>query len=107
MNCRLRTYSVNPPGNYIYHQHGDKPRKFGPEPLIQSLAQNMASYRTANNLPRASVQECLVDADRFTAQRLGCDRKWTVPVEGESNDVPMLASSVYVGGGCAGCGVQL
>lgn len=104
MTHRLRTYDQVPPGGFRYQQNGPKPRKFGPEPSIQNLSQQVASYRKANKLERPGIADVLIDVDRQNAARLGNDPRWTVPVDASSGTVSISPTSPVLGGSCAGCG---
>ena len=108
MACKLRSYDVNPPGGYSYQQTQGIARAFPSEPLIEALAKNISAFRTGNNLPRASILECLEDADRYNCARLGCNKAWCVDI-GSATGIqttsinpthPLVAP-------CKGCGAQL
>lgn len=108
MNCRLRSYELNPPGNFFYEQTEGIYRKFHAEPLIEAQAANVSSFRRGNGLPRSSITEALQDIDSYTCQRLGCDNRYCV--SRDSNSAPVTAlneSSPILSPGCRGCGARL
>ena len=110
--CRLRSYEVNPPGGYLYVQTQGVKRNFPAEPLIEAQAKIVSAFRAGNNLPRANVRQCIEDIDRFNAQRLGCNRQWTVPINstGETKTISLANTHPLVsasGGGCKGCGATV
>lgn len=108
MSCRLRSYDGPLPGNYSYAQTEGIPRAFPSLPIIESLAQDVLSFRRANNLPRASFQECLVDVDQYNAARVGCSDRYTVPVNTPADAVThSMAKSHPLITPCKGCGVTL
>ena len=108
MSCRLRSYEGPLPGNYSYVQTEGITRSFPSVPVIESLAQDVLSFRRANNLPRASFQECLVDVDHSNAARLGCSDRYTVPINTPAEAVThSMAKSHPLITPCAGCGAKL
>ena len=106
--CRLRSYDVNPPGNYSYVQTQGIKREFPSVPLIESLAQDISAFRAGNGLPRASIKESLEDADHYNAERIGCHRNWCVDVNAETGEQTIaLAQSHPLITPCKGCGAPL
>lgn len=106
--CKLRSYDGPLPGNYSYVQTEGIKREFPSVPIIESLAQDIAAFRQGNNLPRASVKECLLDADHYNARRVGCDRAYTVPIESPSEaQTVSLSPNHPLITPCAGCGANL
>ena len=102
--CRLKTYEVTPPGGYPYRE--DDGRKFAASPMIEDTAKSVASYRAANNRPRASVREALEDVDRYTCQRLGNMPQWCLCNEHAEGQIALGSSSPIVSG-CKGCGARV
>lgn len=101
MICRLISYDLVIPGQYRYEDRQNGSHKFGPNPSIVSLAEELASFRSANKLKRATYDECVIDIDRYNAQRLGCNRLWCVPVDAV---VIQTEAAARRGTGCRGCG---
>ena len=109
MNCRIRAIDQTIPGGWLYEQTGYKPRKFGPHPIVEPLASEMSSYRTANNLPRATHDECVTDASYFNGTRLGCDPRWTIQGDADYPDQPRRIEEPdwKRPKGCKGCGAKV
>jgi len=107
--CRLRSYDINPPGNFFYVQTQGIKHVFASHPIIEGLAKEVSSFRAANKLPRASVQQALEDVDHWNAARLGCHNSWTVPINSvaETKTTAMPVSSPYVTKPCKGCGATI
>ena len=106
--CRLRTYEISPPGTFPYVQTEGIHREFEAQPLIEAQAQIVSAFRSGNNLPRASIQECILDIDHYTAARLGCSRQWTVPIDSVASDQAInLPQDHPLITPCKGCGAQL
>jgi len=98
---RLISHLNCPPGSFWYEQNENGiPRKWDSTPLISDLASTVANFRKANNLPRASKAEALVDIDRFTCDRLGNDKIWCYQ-DGKTYDEVV---STYKPVGCTTCG---
>lgn len=107
MKCyRLRTYDVSPPGGFPFEQTNGIYKKFPAEPLIEAQARNVASWRGANNLARATVREALEDVDRYTCRRLGGMAGFCAPCSGE-HEVALGSSSPIVAPPCRGCGAPV
>ncbi len=103
MSHRLRSNQASPPGGFPYYQGGDKPHKFTSVPVIEDQAKAVSSYRTANNLPRASLEETLIDVDRYTCARIGNNPRFCIPC-GENDPVSSAVTAPPPVGGCKGCG---
>jgi hypothetical protein len=97
MSCRLRDKTTTPPGTFIFDQGG---RKFS-GPFAPSVAGQISSFRVANRLPRASLDESMQDLVDATCARLGSDKKYCI-CDGEP--IPGHPTQVAT---CAGCGAQL
>ena len=106
--CRLRSYDGPLPGNYSYVQTEGIKRDFPSVPVIESLAQDLSSFRKGNNLPRSSVKECLLDVDHYNAQRVGCHRDYTTAIDSIADaGKTSLPQSHPIITPCKGCGAQL
>ncbi len=105
VHYRLRSDSIIIPGRFAFFQDGEKSHNFQPTPVASSLASEVLSFRKANNLARASMEECLQDVIDFNGYRLGGDPRYFVKIdqdEGRSFSQPPSE-----GQGCSGCGVVL
>lgn len=107
MRFRLKSYDQVPPGSYVYQQTKGIKRKFGPLPSIEMLAGEVSSFRTANNLPRASIQESLIDVDQYTCWRLGGMRAFCVAVDDEARAASALSPTSPIAAPCYGCGASI
>lgn len=103
---RLRSYDVSPKGGYYFSQEGDKPRNFPNSPMIEPLAQQVATYRSANGLPRASYHEALEDVDSYQCRRLGNNPRYCIPCA-ENNTLVAVADNAPGLKPCAGCGAPI
>lgn len=103
---RLRTYEVSPPGGFIYQQTQGITRKFK-GPLIEAIAGQVADFRKANGLPRASVREALEDVDHYTCERLGNMAQWCVSCDPKDRIVALAPTHPIVAPPCAGCGAPV
>lgn len=102
MSYILISKELVPPGGFSFVQTGDKPRVFASQPMAESQAQIVSSYRRANGLPRGSVSESLQDVMTYTCQRLGNNPKWCTQVEdGVTLDYAAMPKP------CAGCGAKV
>lgn len=106
MKYRLRSYDQAPPGGYPYTQTKGIRREFPSVPMIEHQAQIVASFRKANGLPRASVQEALSDIDCQQCLRLGNMPAFCVPSD-SANIVALNQSSPIVAPPCKGCGAPV
>lgn len=102
MGHQLKSYNVNPPGNYSYEQTQGIPRRFGAQPVIEGIVKTVSNFRIANKLQRASLAECLEDVDRYTCARLhnNPDYCWDCPQSFEESH----KSHLFVKPSCASCG---
>lgn len=106
--CRLASYDVSPPGGYLFEQTEGIKRSFPTSPIIEALAQDVSAFRAGNNLPRANVRQCIEDIDHQNAERLGCHRGWTVPIDAPADAKAIsLPESHPLITPCAGCGAKL
>ena len=98
---RLRSFDVNPSGNFPYEEPAPYARSFPAEPMIEAQAAIVSKYRIAMNKPRSSVPECIDDISIFTCQRLGGNSTYCTG----TNGTPMRS---FPAGGqpvpCATCG---
>jgi hypothetical protein len=105
MRCRLRSYDTVIPGGLIYDQPYNGGVKHFAGPLIETLAQAVAGFRSGNNLPRATPKEALIDIDQFNAMRLGCHKKYTVMLDSNNQQQTALNSAISPTiTPCKGCG---
>ena len=105
MGWQLRSYDVSPPGRYPYEQTQGIYHFFPATPYPEAQAQAVASFRQANNLPRATQAEALLDIGAYTCQRLGNMPAFCVNTDNPT--VALNASSPVVDTGCRGCGAKL
>lgn len=101
MIWRLINHNDVLPGAFRYEDRQMGSHRFGPNEDIDKLAAEVSSFRTANKLKRATVEECLIDVDRFNAARVGGNPRWCVPVDSE---VIHSEAAARRGTGCKGCG---
>ena len=105
MSCyQLRGYDQTPPGGYPYQDPSGK--LFPSLPLIESQAQTVAAWRSANGKPRATVKEALQDVDHYQCARLGNMGNFCVPCGGPAG-VSLNVSSPIVAPPCKGCGARV
>ncbi len=103
MPWQLRSYDVAPPGNYPFEQFDGIYRKFPATPYPEAQAQNILSFRQKNNLPRATLQESLLDLGTYTCQRLGNMSAYCINTDNPvPSNSPMVAQR-----GCRGCGAPM
>lgn len=105
VHYRLRSDSIVIPGRFQFFQDGEKSRNFSAAPVAKGIANEVESFRKANNLARSSFAECLQDVIDFNGYRLGGDPKYFVKIdqeEGRSFSQPPAQGQT-----CAGCGVVL
>ena len=83
-------------------------RSFPALPLIEGLAKDISAFRTGNGLPRPGFKECLEDADRYNAARLGCNRAWCVDI-GSATGIQTTAMNPThpLITPCPGCGAKV
>jgi len=114
MRYRLRSYDQSPPGGYCYGPDGGFARRC--RPVIEDIARELSAYRTGNGLPRASIQECLMDADSAQCQRLGNNPTYCIPCgqvksaahpELPAQTVALQANAPLIAPPCQGCGVVI
>jgi hypothetical protein len=74
--------------------------------MIEDTARRVASYRAANNRPRATVREALEDVDAQTCRRLKRDPQWCLFGEQASGQISLGDSSPIVTP-CHGCGIKV
>lgn len=105
MACfRLRSYDQSPPGGFPYVDPSGK--TFASQPLIEAQAQIVASWRAANNKPRAGVRDALVDIDHYTCARMSNNTGFCVPCD-PSGAVALNVSSPIIAPPCSGCGAPV
>lgn len=107
MNCfRLRSYDITVQGGFTYEQTVGVYRKFGPEPLIDAVANQVYDFRRANNLPRATLRESLEDVDHYNCAKIGNNQNFCVPCDGQAQ-VAVNWTSPMVAKPCGGCGAPV
>ena len=111
MACfRLRSYDQSPRGGYFYDQYSadKKPLKsFGPEPVIETISNQVAAFRRGNSLPRASYKEAMEDVDHYQCRRLGNDPQFCIPCNSDSPGEMAIGGSAPGMGHCKGCGARV
>src|SRR5947207_3238839 len=101
----LKSFDLNPPGNYWYEmQYNGKRKVWPPQPEIAAQATIVSSFRKGNGLRRASVKECLEDISEFTCRRLGNNPSFCT-----NSSTPSLALNVSspIISPCHGCGAPV
>ena len=116
---RIRRYENAPPGQYYYKllfqngkeepyqglcKHTANCHQFGPSPTINEPARRLSAFRTANNLPRATLTEATEDVDTFTCNRLGNSSTWCYDTDKPYAEVNPSAKPAAP---CSTCGHQL
>lgn len=105
MSWRLKTHTTCPPGEYRYEQTQGVIRKFKQHSDINTLSREVAAFRAANRLPRATFAEALEDVDFFNCQRLGFGEAWCYNTDKNfAATTPKLAKA---SGGCGACGAKV
>lgn len=104
---RLRSYDLNPPGNYPYEQTTGIYHQFPALPLIEAQATTVQQFRAGNGLPRASFLECLEDVDSYQCQRLGNPTRFCVETDAAQPIVALNESSPAIAPPCRGCGAPV
>jgi hypothetical protein len=71
----LKNFNTLPPGGwrYVQPETGYKVNEMGP---ASDAAKTMLIHRRDNNLPGATMQQCFIDLDNATCERLGNDPAW-------------------------------
>lgn len=102
--CKLIALTPFPPGAFPYSQTVNGVTYKWPDVGLDlvSQAQKISSFRKANNLPRASLDDSIEDLNIYTCQRLGCDPRWCD--DGVTKQVHIQTNT---GGGCRTCGVRI
>ena len=95
----LKSYSNPLPNNYVYEQNG---HSFKANPIIEEVVKDVSNFRIANNLPRASLSECLEDVDCYNCAIRKNDGRfcWDSPESFER----IHKDHRFVKQNCAGCG---
>lgn len=103
---RLITHSKCPPGQFYYLQSEGAAHRFASTPEINTLAQVVSNFRSANHLPRTSYAEALEDIDAFTCARLGNDPRWCyqTQIPFDQTAPSILANQARP---CATCGAKV
>ncbi len=109
MSCfRLKSYDQAIPGTYYYEfNYKGQKRTLGPFPIIEDCAKALQDFRVRNGRPRATIQECLQDADHYQCQRLGGMSQYCIPCDLDPSQVVMSKTAPLIAGPCKGCGAQL
>lgn len=103
MSWRLKSHTQAPPGGYPYEQREGIQRKFKTTYDIAVDAKAVADFRQGNNLPRATLAECMEDIDLQTCQRLGNMPRWCYDTEQSYvATTPKLRPK-----SCSGCGAKV
>jgi len=104
MPFKLISWTPFPPGAFPYEQTVKGVVYKWPDVGLDlaSQAQKIASFRKANNLPRASLDEVVSDLSEYTCQRLGFDSRWC-----SDGSTPTQAIQHVERRGCATCGAKL
>jgi hypothetical protein len=76
MSWILKSYSNPLPNNYVYTQTEGIHHRFGSNPIIEEVVKAVSNFRIANNLPRASLSECLEDVDLYNCAVRNNDERW-------------------------------
>ena len=97
---RLISYDNPLPGGYYFSQDGHTWKG----PTIESVAQPLLAYRSANGKPRATYKECVIDVDCYQCQRLGNNPRFCT---GQSEGVISMASNAPGLEPCKGCGARI
>lgn len=109
MKCThvLRSFDINPPGNYFYLQTQGLRREFGPSPDIIALGNEVYQFRKGNDLQRATLKESIDDISCYVCFCLGGMSSYCVPINNPNTALALNASSPVVAPPCSGCGVRL
>lgn len=103
MSFHLRSFDNPVPGGYQFTEGGSKPRKFRQQPVPEPLAREVAAYRAANGLPRATYPESLQDVSSFQCERLGNNPAYCVSSDIVGNIIPLAADAPGLAP-CKSCG---
>lgn len=98
----LKTYFDPLPNNYVYEQTQGIRHKFPANPIIEEVVKKVSDFRIANNLPRASLSECLEDVDRHNCAMRNNDERWCWNCAESFERVHQ--NHRFIAQGCAGCG---
>ena len=100
----LKNHQQPIPNNYVFTQTNGIYHVFPASPLITEVAKAVSAFRTANRLPRASLQESLEDVDRHQCAVRRNDPAYcfdcAVSYEQLHQNHPFFAK-------CAGCGLVI
>jgi hypothetical protein len=101
----LKSYQNPLPNNYSYEQTKGIRHRFPASPIIEELVKAVSDFRIANNLPRASLAECLEDVDRYQCATRNNDGRycWDCPEPFEK----IRQLHRFVSQGCASCGTPV
>ena len=102
----LKSYNNPLPNNYVYEQTEGIRHHFAASPIIEELVKAVSDFRIANNLPRASLAECLEDVDRYQCATRNNDGRycWDCPESFEQ----IRQQHRFVKQGCpGGCGTPV
>lgn len=98
MPLRLKSYTTFPPGGFYYQQPGYPKKKFTDYDGFLDQARRISKFRTANQLPRATVVESAEDLEASVCGR--------APGACYDTDQPWVAIMALLApsAGCASCG---
>ena len=99
----LRFHSPFPPGQFPYTQHEGIHRVFKGDCDLFEQAKRVSSFRSANGLPRPSLEEAVADIDIYTCARLGNDDKWCRDADATYNEL-VIANRPRK---CGACGAKV
>lgn len=101
----LKNHQSPIPNNYVFTQTTGIYHVFPANPLIDEVAKAVSAFRTANRLPRASLQESLEDVDRYQCAVRKNDE--TYCFDCATSYAQHHQNHRFFSKGCVGCGLVI
>lgn len=76
---------------------------FGHSPIAFAAAHDLRLFRKANNLPRATLAECMADEEAYSCARLGNNRQFVYNDDKTQDEVVQSFKPAP----CGGCGARI